>query len=610
MMTSMSMSTSPPASRSRYRSAAKLLAGFCASLILASCAATQADLAAPPPLAQPLVAQADAAPEEAAAASSDAEEIVFGRFSEDVLTRSIMAELALQRGRSQEALDYYLELARETHNLSIIERAMRLASYLRNTPVTLELGEMWLAQEPDSTDARQMMAVQLVITSRYREAMEQMEYLLEAGEPIDFRLIPTRLANDQSARLILEPLINDFEALAERHPEAQSVRLSLAMLYEQNDQVPQAYEIISMLAAEQNDDPELVLQEIQLLEKMGEDRKAQRRLERSLRDNPEHRRLRFMYGRKLIEKREYNAAKDQFAILVEQDPRDFEMLYSLALLCMEVNLYDEARTYWQRLIGNGQRLDDAHFYLGYIHVQENRPDQAIEHFLQVQGGNNFPLAMRNLTELMVDDGRYREAHAHLQTMRFRHADYNIPLLSMEADVLIQKEKYDDARPLLDNAINAFPNNIQLLYLRSVLRVQLNDLDGMEQDLRRIILLDPDNEMAYNSLGYTLADRTERYQEAYDLIRRAIELAPNDPAIIDSLGWVQYKLGLLDDARQNLERAYALFPDPEVAAHLGEVYWVMGDKREAERVWQDALETAPNSEFILNAMERLKPGDSI
>jgi len=277
---------------------------------------------------------------------------------------------------------------------------------------------------------------------------------------------------------------------------------------------------------------------------------------------------------------------------------------------MEVKMYSDARNYLQRLVLNGQRLDDAHFHLGYISAEENQNPAAIEHYLQVKAGNNFLPAQRNLTDLMGKADRYAEVHAHLQNIRFRNAYYNIPLLSMEANVLIEQEKFADAGTLLDSAVGAFPNNIQLLFQRSVLSQEMNNLDLMEQDLRRIILLDPTNPVAYNSLGYTLADRTDRYQDAYALIQRAIELAPDDPAIIDSLGWVQYRLGMHEEARKNLERAYELFPDPEVAAHLGEVLWVLGEKNAATRLWRSALQVQPDSEFILNAMERLNPGSSL
>jgi len=200
--------------------------------------------------------------------------------------------------------------------------------------------------------------------------------------------------------------------------------------------------------------------------------------------------------------------------------------------------------------------------------------------------------------------------SRLQNIRFRNPDYNIALLSMEANVLMDEGYLDAAGIVLNNAVGAFPSNIQLLFLRSVYSQEINDLDLMEVDLRKIIQLNPNNPVAYNSLGYTLADRTDRYQEAYALILRAFELAPNDPAIIDSLGWVQYRLGMYEEARDNLDKAYELFPDHEVAAHLGEVLWVMGEKSQARSVWRKALESQPDSEHIRSTMERLTSAPAI
>jgi tetratricopeptide (TPR) repeat protein len=205
---------------------------------------------------------------------------------------------------------------------------------------------------------------------------------------------------------------------------------------------------------------------------------------------------------------------------------------------------------------------------------------------------------------MIRAGRYREVRSRLQNVRFRNPDYNIALLSMEANVLMDEGQMDEAGRVLNNAVGAFPNNIQLLFLRSVYSQEINDLALMEEDLRRIIQLNPNNPVAYNSLGYTLADRTDRFNEAYELIKRAFELAPNDAAIIDSLGWVQYRLGMYEEAIENLDRAYELFPDHEVAAHLGEVLWVTGERTQARSIWRKALESQPNSEFIRSTMERL------
>lgn len=534
----------------------------------------------------------------------------FGNFSEDILTRTILAELAGQRGYNQQALDEYLVLARETGDLNVIQRAMRIASFMRNVQAALEMGNLWLEKEPESVEARQTIALQMVAMGRYRDAFEQLVALLERGHAVDFRMISARAATDQNSALFLEALIADFEALLPTYPKNESLRFGLAHLYQQNEQVRQAYNLVQELAKDMNDSPEVVILEVQLLEMLGESSRAQRRLAQSLRGNPEHKQLRFMYGRKLIELERFQDAREQFSMIVEQDPNDFDMVYSLALLSMEVNMFDEARGYLQRLVVNNRRLDDAHYYLGFIEGQENKPELAIQHYLRVKAGNNFLQAQRNLTELMIRAGRYEEVKSHLENIRFRNADYNIPLLSMEANVLMDEGMNAQAAQVLDNSIGAFPNNIQLLFLRSVLSQNQNDLELMEQDLRKIIQLNPTSPVAYNSLGYTLADRTDRYQEAYDLIRRASELAPNDPAIIDSLGWVQYRLGMFEDARRNLDRAYELYPDHEVAAHLGEVLWVMGQRAEAGKVWRDALEVQPDSEFILNTIERLNAGAAL
>jgi tetratricopeptide (TPR) repeat protein len=518
--------------------------------------------------------------------------------------------MAGQRGYNQKALEDYLQLARETNDINIIKRASRIASFLRDVQAAIEMGNMWLAREPDSQEALRTLAFQMVTLGRYQEALDHMERLLSLGASIDFRLITNRTALDDNAALFLDALIADFNDLRIKYPQDQSIRLSLAHLYRQNDQVAESYALVSELAVELDDAPEVVILEVELLEQMGETEQARRRLQQALRSNENNKQLRFQYARKLVDEERYREARDQFKIIVEQNPDDFDMLYSLALISMEINALKDARSYFERMVENAQRLDDAHYYLGYISMQENRNAEAIQHFFNVNGGSNFLQSQRSLTELMVRAGRYDEMKSRLQNIRFRNPDYNIALLSMEANVLMDEGYLDAAGIVLNNAVGAFPSNIQLLFLRSVYSQEINDLDLMEVDLRKIIQLNPNNPVAYNSLGYTLADRTDRYQEAYALILRAFELAPNDPAIIDSLGWVQYRLGMYEEARDNLDKAYELFPDHEVAAHLGEVLWVMGEKSQARSVWRKALESQPDSEHIRSTMERLTSAPAI
>src|SRR5690606_7042845 len=209
----------------------------------------------------------------------------YGQIPEDVLARTIEAELAAQSGQFQRALRIYSTLAAETNNLSIIQRAMRIAGGLRDVNTALDMGRRWLALEPDAVEPRQSMALQLVLSSRYGEAFDFLASLLEDGLDVDFRLISSAVARDPNAALYLDALINDFAALSQQLPNQQSLQLSLAHLYQLNDQTREALALVEKLADELDDTPEVVMLEAELLERLGETNRAQRRLAQSLRDH-------------------------------------------------------------------------------------------------------------------------------------------------------------------------------------------------------------------------------------------------------------------------------------------------------------------------------------
>ena len=178
------------------------------------------------------------------------------------------------------------------------------------------------------------------------------------------------------------------------------------------------------------------------------------------------------------------------------------------------------------------------------------------------------------------------------------------LYGLEADSLSRNGYLQDSRVTLDAGVKAFPESNSLRYARAMLADQQGEVDLMESDLRAILAGDPDNATALNALGYTLTNRTQRYDEAYALISRALALEPDEPAILDSMGWVLFRKGRLDESLQYLNRAYAAFPDPEVAAHLGEVLWTMGRTEQALRIWRDALAQSPDHDVIMGTLRRL------
>jgi len=171
--------------------------------------------------------------------------------------------------------------------------------------------------------------------------------------------------------------------------------------------------------------------------------------------------------------------------------------------------------------------------------------------------------------------------------------------------MVEQQRLVEAMQIYDAALHNKYNS-ELLYSRAMLAEKMDRLDVLEADLRQILEREPDNANALNALGYTLADRTNRFEEAEQLIDRALELRPDDHFILDSKGWVLYRLGKLDEAIQYLRRALELIPDAEVAAHLGEVLWVKGDRKEAMQIWDTALKAAPDNPHLQDVIQRFNP----
>ena len=252
----------------------------------------------------------------------------------------------------------------------------------------------------------------------------------------------------------------------------------------------------------------------------------------------------------------------------------------------------------------GKRTSEANYYLGVIAEDSREYNVAVSHFQRVSDGRHYMAANQRLGQILVDAGQFEEGGAWFDAQRQAVPGRAEQLFGLEAELLGSSGYQQGSRKVLDRGIAAFPDSTSLRYARAMLGEQQGDLGLMERDLRAILARDPENATALNALGYTLANRTDRYDEAYQLISRAHELDPNEPAILDSMGWVLYRLGRYEESLQYLQRAYALFPDPEVAAHLGEVLWAMGETDRATSVWQGALLQSPGHEIVMDTLDRL------
>jgi tetratricopeptide (TPR) repeat protein len=333
-------------------------------------------------------------------------------------------------------------------------------------------------------------------------------------------------------------------------------------------------------------------------------------LQKSIKKYPDDKRLRLTYARTLVEQDRMDDAKVEFSTLVQQYPEDDELRYSLALVCLEAKAWDEAKGYLEDLIARESHVDSAHLNLGRIAEERNDPQGALIEYAQVGPGNDYLPAQLRQADILMNNGKTAEAQSKLAAERDAQPDYAIQLYLIESETLSANKHDDKAWKVLQQALLQYPDDLNLLYTRAMLAEKRNDLAQMEKDLRLIIKRDPDNAMALNALGYTLSDRTTRYAEAKDLIEQAHRINPEDPAVLDSLGWVNFRMGNLDDAEKYLRQALERFPDHEVAAHLGEVLWTKGNQREAKQIWGKFLKDQPDSTILRSTIKRLTGSETL
>ena len=550
--------------------------------------------ATPVPVAQP-------------APTSDETPKVYGSFSEETVFSLLSAELAGQRDRFDLALGNYVTQARKTQDPGISERAFRIAEYLGADQPALETALLWAKNAPTDLDAQRAAAIQLARNGKYDESLVYMEKVLQGQGDTHFDFLALSAADtDESTR---RGLLQSFERLLGKYPGNGQLIFGKALLMQQDGNTEGALTLLEDNPPQEGEIAPILLR-ARLLAALDRGSEAMPLLEKNLKKIPDDKRLRLTYARMLVEQNRMDDAKVQFAILVQQYPDDDELRYSLALVCLEGKAWDEAYNYLQQLVERGSHVDSAHLNLGRIAEERGDPQAALEEYAQVGVGTDYLPAQLRQADILIANGRADEASRRLAAARDAQPDYAIQLYLIEAETLSNNDKDQSAWLVLQNALKKNPDDPNLLYTRSMLAEKRNDLVQMEKDLRAILAREPDNAMALNALGYTLSDRTTRFEEARALIERAHQINPEDPAVLDSLGWVNYRLGNLDAAEGYLRSALERFPDHEVAAHLGEVLWANGKQREARRIWGKALQEQPDSPILRSTILRLTGSENL
>lgn len=560
------------------------------SLLLGGCAITEPR---PEPASPPSSAVVAPTPSE--------EPIVYGQFSANTLYALLAAEIAGQRNRFDIALSNYLEQAVVTRDAGIIERAMEISEFLGAHRHALDMALLWVEVTPDNPAALRSAALQLARAGQHDHAMQIMQQVLLLEDDTHFDLLA--LAAMQSDSATRQGLLENLLDLLQQHPGNPQLSFAAALLLQEEQRSEEALALLEEHTRNSRSTASIMLQS-RLHAGLAELEQAIAVLQQGVNEFPDDPRLRLLLARMLVNIEDYPAALVHFRELARQNPDDDEIHLALALIELESGNTEAAIAELQGLLKQDPENASAAYHLGQAHEQAGHITDAITAWQLIKTGDEYLPAQIRITRLLIEQQRIDELAVSMLDERNRNPQRALELYLLEIEGLMTHHP-QLARQRTNEALAEFKLNNSLLYTRAILSERLGDPAAFETDLRTILQQDPESAMALNALGYTLADRNERLDEALQLIEQAHKLQPDDPAILDSLGWVHYRLGNLELAEELLRQAFDAFPDPEVGAHLGEVLWQQGKYREARSVWDQAAEGADDSSLIDATRERLK-----
>jgi len=529
----------------------------------------------------------------------------------------LIGELELNSGQPGVAFQVLLDAARRTGDEELFKRVINIALQARAGDQALMASRAWADTVPTSSEAQQSIVQLLALLNKPAEVPQPFAALLRLSpaeqRPGLIAALPRLFQRSPDPKAVLAALgpvlQNQAGALK---PAALYAEAKLALAAGDN---ARALALTRELAQALPDGDDAMQLAIDLL---PAEPQAESLITARLEQKPNQYALRQAYGRALIKAQRTVDAQRQFRLLTEATPDNPAAWLALGAIELELKHLPAAESALRESL---KRLDtpaagtDTEIaaraegrqsaWLLLSQVAEQRGDlKAAEAALQKVDGDTMDLRFRRAT-LLARQGKLAEGRKLLQPAAdASDADARAALLA-EAQLLREQRDFAGAAAVLKTAVERFPEDTDLLYEQAMMSEKLGRFDDMEAQLRKVIVLKPDHHHAYNALGYSFADRNVRLPEAKQLIETALKLAPNEPFIVDSLGWVEFRLGNLPTAAKLLRQAYAARPDTEIAAHLGEVLWLSSAQDEARKVFAEAAQREPDNEALREAMSRLK-----
>lgn len=516
----------------------------------------------------------------------------------------LLGEIAGQRGELPLSAQLFLDIAKQTRDPRLAERAARVAAYAQQPYLTLQATQLWAELDPASTEAQQAATQMLLASGNLREAKPQIKKLLEKQDTRanSFLYLNTLFANHKDRNEVLTTV----QELARPYPSLPEAHFAVAQAAFFADKP--ILSIDSLLLADKHRPGWDLSAQMhgQILFKESPD-KALDFFKNFLSKHPNANEVRLTYARMLVNQKRIKEAKPEFTRLVDNAKGNPETIALVGLLSYEANELSIADQYFKQALKSGfKEPDQLHLYLGRSAERQKDDVSALKWYDKIVAGDYFLEGKVAAASVIARTQNANKAIAILDEINDLTVEQQIIIIQAQASFLNQEKRHQEAFDLLDQAIHNLPNSPEIVYDYAMAAERMGKLDLMETELYRLIKIKPDFAAAYNALGYSFADRNIKLTEAKNLIETALRLAPNDHYIMDSMGWVYYRLGDLANALIYLRKAYEIQADPEIAAHLGEVLWKQGQQEEAKRVWSEALIAFPDNDTLIATTGKFTP----
>ncbi len=524
----------------------------------------------------------------------------------ELMYEVLVGELSGQYGEVDLALEHYVKAAQLTDDPSVAERATRIAMFAKNWPAGIQAASRWSELVGDNLEISQILGVLELRSGNIEAAVPHFEKIMLAADDSPAKgysiigAVLSREPDSESSLKLLEILVN-------KNFENPYGHLTLASLAFQSQEFQRTIDESELALGFKPDLIEARAMRAQALMNLGETDQALSEMKIITNEEPSNREMRTAYSRMLIGAERYDEAIQEFEVLLIENPNDGELIYRLGLLYLQEEEFAKARVKFKRLVDRKQRVDESHYYIGRTDEEQKNYAEAIAEFEKVKQGEYYIDAKARIASIYAERDGIDKSQDYLRELRsgLSAPEAIIEVYLIEGQLLHDEELYVAAMDLYSEGLQEFPGHSDLLYARALMAEEIDRIDLLEADLRLILSEDPENASALNALGYTLADHNTRVDEAYGYIKKALEIRPDDPAVMDSMGWVHFRLGNYAEAETYLRKAFGILEDAEIAGHLVELLWAQGNYDEAREVMDTMIERYPDDEYILELKQRLK-----